>query len=595
MLSDNKTPAPFLRLEEVASEHDPCDLDANPQAIRAFVKAGLLPVFWDGSHALILSDDACSIIPAVLDAGRHVDKYPLFELDGPKGQYMTLRLLLGDTRINLPTDSRDTDPTFYPALRNLLCAVESIGSEAVMTEVDMQYFLPTRIRTSSAAVYKYASAQDRRARRVSASKASQFASSAYYMGSKQALAGFLVEAISSALPQNGVVVDLMCGSGAAAGAFSKIWRTFASDAQEFCRILALVQGAGFSVKKANVVLEFILSIARSHAKDLMGKLEQFLAWEDAVFHGDIGPDLLLDYQRFISALPTYPELRAVGSWRPSEEVEKRKADPTTYPYCLFTAYFANVYFGLRQCIEIDSLRYAIDQIKDRQVMDWALGALIASLSKVGATYGGHFAQPLVRRIESLSMGRLSQILEKRAFSIFHEFSVRLLNLSDESEKSEFPVEIIDGPWPTALSVLDPLLSGEAVVVYLDAPYTREEYSRFYHVLETAVLYSYPSAVGVGKIPDKRKGERFSSEFFTKSRNQITHSLVEVIESIVDKRWTCAWSYANTGKANIVGVITEVCRKTGCAVRSYAVPYEHKPQGGAISKKVTEYLIIFNPR
>ena len=187
-----------------------------------------------------------------------------------------------------------------------------------------------------------------RSRILDMSRASEFAQSADYMGSKRGLAAFLVEAISSVLPENGIVIDLMCGSGAASGAFCRFWKTYASDAQRFCEILARIQGAGYSVTRSQSLLKQLVPRAQEHARHLSKRLEFFVKWEDRIFHGNLGPELLEDYREFVSALPTYPSKEIRNGWFPFREVERRKKNPAQYPYCLFSCYFANIYFGLRE-------------------------------------------------------------------------------------------------------------------------------------------------------------------------------------------------------------------------------------------------------
>ena len=269
------------------------------------------------------------------------------------------------------------------------------------------------------------------------------------------------------------------------------------------------------------------------------------------------------------------------------------------PYCLFVAYFANVYFGLRQCVEIDSLRFAIEQLEDESERTWALGALIATLSKLATTYGGHFAQPRLKTPSDITAANLARVLEQRAYSVIHEFSVRLLNLSEESEKAAHCVQILRGPWQDALSAAANSLDGDQVLVYVDAPYKREEYSRYYHVLETLVLYSYPSCAEASKLPDKKEGGRFQSEFFTRNKTQLASVFGTLISSILRRGWTCAWSYSDLGSVSIVNVVEQVCRETDAKVRSYSVPYTHKSQGKSAGKprfpkEVVEYLVFFTP-
>lgn len=192
------------------------------------------------------------------------------------------------------------------------------------------------------------------------------------------------------------------------------------------------------------------------------------------------------------------------------------------------------------------------------------------------------------------MPALTFLFEKRTRSIIHEFSIRLLNLAGESEKHYNTIETVPGPWPIAIKTLSAKTAGKKVVVYLDAPYKREEYSRYYHVLETLISYNYPSAIGKGKIPDKSKGERFRSEFFTRSENHLTNSLEEVLVSCLKNNWICAWSYSDSGDASIVTVLNQINEKVSITTTSFATPYQHKAQGTHSAKEVIEYLVLMVP-
>lgn len=595
--ADQVAGAPFILLTELQSHClDAFGVEIDPSHLQALVGAGLLPVFRRGNDGFVLGTDVRRFLRVLSFPPGATASSPAWDGLFP-GLSLSEFQLSSSTRITRTASGPDPDPALHAAIPNLAHFTSTLAGEESGSQRAVGYLAPYEVVTSSGQVAEYAKRQRARIDAVLSSKASQFASSAYYMGSKRALAGFLVEAVASVLHEDGTVVDLMCGSGAAASAFSRNWRTIASDAQEFCRILAAVQGRGLAAEEAEQVLAEMLPVAREHAGMLRARLSTFVDWEDRLLHGDLGPQLLGDYRDFVSELPTYPSPDAARGWCPSAEIGARKLDPNLAPFCLFTAYFANVYFGLRQSIEVDSLRFAIDRLDDPRKQRWALGALIATLSKLGTTYAGHFAQPVVKTPSDIKDTNLPRLLETRAASIMHEFSIRLLNLAKEGELAPRPIELVEGPWRNALSSLDKMIGNEPVVVYVDAPYKREEYSRYYHVLETLVTYSYPSCVGRGKIPDKRKGERFGSEFFTKNCEKFLEALVEVIAGVLARGWTCAWSYSDTGSANIVAAVERLSDSAACGLRSYATPYEHKSQGKRRRRKkeVTEYLVLFTPR
>lgn len=588
----------FVELSTAAAYcRDILGLDLAMPDLQALVSLRLLPVFSSGLESGVLLDDLMSLRSVLLHSDFHL---PTIAGDGVFWRDIPLVLKLSPiTEIDLIGRLSDIEPTFFSAVRNLSSAstsAEDLRGE-VIDQRALSYFPPTLLKTSSRKILGLAERQLARVEHVNSVDTSHFANSAYYMGSKRGLRGYLVEGISSVLPDSGVVIDLMCGSGAASSAFSRLWRTYASDLQTFCQNLAVVQGGGFSVAAAQELLDKVLPFARQNAAALQNLLSEPLAAEDELFHSDVNQDLLEEYQSFVARFPTYPAGGNWNDWCPVSEVEKRKEDPRHFPYCLFSCYFANTYFGLRQSVEIDSLRAGIEQLDGELTRRWALGALVAAMSALGTTYGGHFAQPKFKEPGNYTLDNLSSVLELRSYSIMHEFTVRLIKLSEASEKSAHPINIVNGPWKKALTSLDEILkdSGIPVLVYLDAPYKRDEYSRYYHVLETVVRYSYPSSTGIGRVPEKGTDDRPASEFFTRVNTRMNSSFVEVIGAILDRGWTCAWSYSDNGDAQIVQVIAELRSRSNFTARSYAAPYEHKSQGGVKKKLVTEYLILLTPK
>jgi adenine-specific DNA methylase len=257
------------------------------------------------------------------------------------------------------------------------------------------------------------------------------------------------------------------------------------------------------------------------------------------------------------------------------------------------AYFCNVFFGVRQSIELDSLRFAIDQLDDEVEKEWALGALVVTASSIATTYGGHFAQPPAPA-SRLADGKLARtVIARRHVSASREFELRLLHLATHSEEAPYPVANVSGPWRTALEQLEDLIDPSSSLVYLDAPYRREEYSRYYHVLETLTLYNYPDADAGARIPPKGS-ERFASEFFTRSEVGMADALAATLTAILERGFRCAWSYADRADADALTVLSRI---SGAFrhVRTLAVEHEFKRQGRSKeSHRVQEYLFLLEP-
>lgn len=578
----------FISCEEANTalrQHAGVTLDAEQWA---FLLANhLLPRFARGDEDFLLTDD-------VMDAASAL-QYIAYHTNAPDRLFPNVpaNAILGrNLQIDLGADHSQIPPAFYSAARNLWRASSLPNSEDKVGNLVTRVYLGlTRVSSSSDYLLNLAEAQTSRQEILDQSHSSQFANSAYYMGSKKTLSGFLVEAMSTVLTPHESILDLMCGSGAAAGAFSHFWPTYASDAQQFCRNLAVVQGGGFSASRAQHLLHLISDHAHRNIEQLQQHVGALLETEEVIFHSDFAISTVEQYQQYYRTLPLYPDGGRCGSWDPTREVVERQRNPKRTPYCLATAYFANVYVGLRQAVEIDSLRYAIDQIADEIDRAWALGALITTISAVALTYAGHFAQPILGNAEAITEKKLPRIVERRAVSVMHEFAIRLLSLAEESETASYPVRIVPGPWKNAIESTSRHIS-EGIMVYLDAPYTRDEYSRYYHVLETISQYRYPCSIGPARIPSKVLGERFRSEFFTRNAELMRKTYADIILSVLEHNWKCAWSYSDGGAVAPASVIDDVARRRRVHVRSFSAPYVYKAQGGKPQKNVTEYLVVF---
>jgi len=584
---------PFVKKAEAISKLvELLDSTRSREVVDFLISSSLLPQFISNTQKLVRLEDIWTLSQVIAylstdDILTNEDRNLFY-----KGKPTHLRIGL-TTTIELNESDFRRPPEFAAAVRNLMNFVGQSDIVKDKQSEQMSYIGALSLETSSLLVDEYAKRQIERLARCSSIRSSQFANTAYYMGSKRNLSAFLVEALIEYTTSSSIILDLMCGSGASAAAFSRNWQTVASDAQSFCRLLAEVQGGGYSVERAEKALDKILPLARQHSQQMRKWVDEFIGWEDQVFHSDIAGTALDEYRRLIDSYPTYPDGQRHGNWDPLLEVSRRKSSPKKKPFCLFTAYFANIFFGIRQCVEIDSLRFAISQLDLEEDRRWALGALVSAVSVVGTTYGGHFAQPIIRSSASVTPNNIGRIVERRAMSVLHEFSIRLISLAQESERSFYPILTVPGPWKDALDTFKQKFDNMDVVVYLDAPYKREEYSRYYHVLETLVLYNYPTSIGVGRMPDKSAGERFQSEFFRRNKSDVENAFIDVITNVLACADTCAWSYSDNGDADIVSVCDQIEKRTANKISSYAIPYEHKALGSQSSKAVKEYLIIFH--
>jgi hypothetical protein len=409
-------------------------------------------------------------------------------------------------------------------------------------------------------------------------RTSTLARSASYMGSKTLLCPAISEVLQAYLPSDAVILDLMCGSGATAGALAQKWKVYASDAQSFSRHLAIVQGGGMTSARAKEIVKSVVELAKPNFLKVYDIVGKDIDKEEGFLMSQLSES---QKEEFVQWAVNYPRINTERFAKDSSfarEIELRRAGARNLPPILFTRYYANLFFGVRQSAEIDSLRTAIDLLEDDYDRKWAIGALVCAVSACADSYGGHFAQP---RFDSSSpeklYGKLKETVARRTMSITQEFSARLMSLASESESVVHSVDEVDGPWQTSLKQAKSLLQGRSVTVYLDPPYTRDEYSRYYHVLETLVRYDYPLVSGKASIPVKGHGGRFASEFFTRNSSSVEETIAEVISTCLENQWSCLWSYSSSGAADINSVM-ERLTPSARHLDIYMAKYSYKPQG-----------------
>lgn len=181
--------------------------------------------------------------------------------------------------------------------------------------------------------------------------------------------------------------------------------------------------------------------------------------------------------------------------------------------------YAGTYFGLRQALELDALRAAIEKLLCAPSSSWARACMLTALAHAASlavfSPGKHFAQPhRIGRDKDLDF-HAKRILADRSTPVLIRFldaSTRLEEVArsgDERHRAEHAlVEHMSA---------DRLMDWGVGVVYADPPYTAQQYSRFYHVLEALVecvpakLQEVRGSVTRGLYPEGRYLSPFCSK------------------------------------------------------------------------------------
>lgn len=370
------------------------------------------------------------------------------------------------------------------------------------------------------------------------------------MGAKTRIAGAIEDAIRRADPRAESVLDLMTGTAVVARTLAGRYRVVANDAQSYAAAIArahLVHDEDPTSFLASLDAERDLGAAfRKNEDALLEALAPAVAVEDAyLLAAGLEPEtpdaqgvplfrrgvdeaevaraarrLPKDareradaYRAFaLKETPAFLETRdatCTGPFRGASElfraatVHARRARPATTPYLLATTYYPNVYLGLRQAIAVDSLRRAIDALassKDPRAArkrDHYLAALLGAAS-VATSATSHFCQPrgLVRDAE------VQAVLARRALSIPSKTAAFSASIAAEvaAERPRAGSAVLEGDWRAALGPRWDEVRAD--VVYADPPYTADQYSRFYHVLEVLTRYDHPVLETTARGPTK---------------------------------------------------------------------------------------------
>jgi adenine-specific DNA-methyltransferase len=318
----------------------------------------------------------------------------------------------------------------------------------------------------------------------------------HYLGSKLRVVEEISSAIDEIDPEKGAVLDLFAGSGTVAMALSTDRVVLASDIQEYSRVICSAL-LSFDLPDPGLIADFT---ARQH-KDADYR-KQFLEAAAPLIKHESGAidEALAGEAESVCEVLEHGSLLAV-------ELGDGKSQPLRLRHPLKAAlnglknislagsaeatalrYFGGAYFSYAQAAELDCLSHVIETYKDDR-RELLRAALLSTASEVVNTVGKQFAQPIRPRSKDGTPKQhlITKIVRDRSINVtvvFHRWLSRYATLTSSGRKNH----AIRADYMEALRRLD----GQFSVVYADPPYTRDHYSRFYHVLETLALRDNPT-------------------------------------------------------------------------------------------------------
>jgi adenine-specific DNA-methyltransferase len=122
------------------------------------------------------------------------------------------------------------------------------------------------------------------------------------------------------------------------------------------------------------------------------------------------------------------------------------------------------------------------------------------------------------------------------------------------------------------------------IVYADPPYTADQYSRYYHIYETLLLYDYPSSLGEGRY----RPDRFRSDFSLKT--EVSDSIDNLIKICSKLGSNLIMSYPANGLLNNanVKILSKMKKYYSNAEIAYSIDHQHSSLGA--SKGVEKYPV-----
>ena len=265
---------------------------------------------------------------------------------------------------------------------------------------------------------------------------------------------FVIQGIESVY-QGGAICDLFAGSCSLSGALGSQLPIISNDIQYYSSVIAKAYLTDWNHQ--DVLLEDILLKAKEyHQKHYQTLVLDYLYASDMT---------LEDFNNVETRSQQLINSQFNNDWH------------------LFTKYYSGTWWSVEQCTWIDSLRMAIEDYRNSSVYNTLLSCLMyaAAYNSQGT---GHYAQYRDAKTESA----MADIKIYRSKSILEYFVRKVEDVFGKlrTEPNHLNHKIIVEDYISCLNNLE-----ERTTVYADPPYCFVHYSRFYHILETMVLYDYP--------------------------------------------------------------------------------------------------------
>lgn len=365
-----------------------------------------------------------------------------------------------------------------------------------------------------------------------------------YLGSKVRVLSEIRAAVAELVAPNAHVVDLFTGSTVVAQALaSDGYKVTAIDTQAYAEVFGIALLGVYREVGESLVLEGLNEYFERQMAN-----PKYAKWASAMAHED---EALASQN--ISALRSLYEGLPLA-WKQPDTASD------TPP---MTSVYAGNYFGIRQTLSLDMLHTFCANLETKQQLSlWQRAAsktaLMHAASVAVHSAGKHFAQPFKTTSGNTRFldGRL---LSDRREDIIVRFLEGCQSVSATPFYSQDEHRSLRGPAENIVSDI-----GAQQLYYLDPPYTAQQYSRFYHFLETLAGDGVPklpvnTPITTGLYPENRYKSAFSA------RSKAPKAFASLLGKIAAQGASAIISYSasssgSDGNARMVSLseLLEIC-------------------------------------
>lgn len=429
-----------------------------------------------------------------------------------------------------------------------------------------------------------------------------------YLGAKGRTIEAIIGICRDLYRPGSAVVDLFSGSSVVSQAlYYNGMSVISNDALAFCCDIA----AGMLYKNSRARSADLVSDVSNGLQDYL-KTHQLEEAFQAALEQEERLLRCRDLEALQSLYTTLPQMGKShdGNAGQIEYIGRHLGEKAGEEALLVANYYAGTYFGIKQAICIDAIRLFIEKKFRNKEDEWTRGILLTALystcSAIVHSAGKHFAQPIP--ISDFNLQRITnkRLFTNRTYDVERLFLNNLTSITKQTGFSETSARARVLQFDICTPEFAQALTGEDIsVIYADPPYTAQQYSRFYHILEVLHEYRYPKLqefrgrITQGIYPEYRHKSAFCSKSKVKEAFTCIFELAKkhnahLVLSYSESRNKTTGNERMISTEEIIRMGSSIMKK--CSVRQTEMPFFYKQLNSKLnivaSKDDREILIIF---